>query len=164
MSSPVPIFGTQNVNDDDGPVIDSFLIETDAPPKPILEPIPVPPEITHTRETRLISGTVTLSVTSNSQLLLNGDKNRIAFRIYPYWTAAGTPAPTITDYINLGDDLGAVSNAAINGSTQGVVRLRPIATVGASPYEFNGHTGPIYISPAITLAQPIEVSWIAITL
>lgn len=32
MSNPVPMFGTQDLKDNDGQVIDSFLIETDAPP------------------------------------------------------------------------------------------------------------------------------------
>ena len=46
MSHPYPVFGTQDLTDDDAAVIDSYTIETDAPPdmKSAEQPIPKTPE------------------------------------------------------------------------------------------------------------------------
>jgi hypothetical protein len=156
------MFGTQDLKDDDAKVIDDYLIETDRPPKPITEPIPILPDIEQPRETRLLSGTILLTSGSDPQLILNGDSHRKTFRIWPFWVNGGA-GPGFNDYINLSDDLGAVSNAKINVSTSGIIRLRPVGAVGTSAYEFNDHTGPIYVSPGNALSGPIELTWNAVT-
>lgn len=162
MSNPFPIFGSQNLKDDDAEVIDSYDIETDAPPKPMVEPIPIPTKIELPRPTRLLAGSVLLTTANDPQLLLAADNNRIAFRIWPFWVN-GTPSPAFNDYCVLAEDIGLVANAKANTSTWGTIRLRPIAAVGASPYELNDHTGPIWIAPGNALTGPIELTWMAIT-
>lgn len=164
MSSPLPIFGTQNLHDDDGPVIDSLLVETDSPPnlKMATQPINVPAPIAITRPTRLLTGSLLMTSGSDPQLIINSDPNRVAFHIFAFWVNGGA-GPGFNDYINLSDEQGPVSNAKVNISTMGIIRLRPPGILGASPYEFNGHTGPIYLSPANALSGPIELTWAAVT-
>lgn len=162
MSAPVPIFGTQNVRDDDAAVIDSYDVETDAPPKPILEPIPIPAQLDIPRPTRILAGNIILTSGSLPQQILPADNDRVVLRIYPFWVN-GTPNPGFNDYVSIGEDIGSVSNAQTNLLTWGTLRLRPIAALGASAYEFNEHTGPIWVAPGNALTAPIELSWMAIT-
>src|ERR1700754_52282 len=86
MSEPFPIFGTQNLKDDDGSVIDSFLIETDAPPdlKLAQEPIPViaapsPPKY----RTSVRAGFQILTASMTDPFMLySADLNRLEAKIY----------------------------------------------------------------------------------
>ena len=157
MSSPVPIFGTQDLKDDDGPVIDTLFLETDAPPpiEEAMEPIRIPAPIELPRPTRLFTGTETLNTDSQPIQLVVADADRREFEIVVS-TPAG--AATAADYLNVASELGPVTNAQQTGSGMGVARIRP-----GVPWDFDAHTGPIYISRSTALSQQLEVSWRAVS-
>lgn len=154
MSSPVPIFGSQNVHDDDGQVIDSFLIETDAPPdlSQAIEPIPVPVKEPIKRPTRILSGTEILTQTSTPFMLLPPDSNRLHIRldVFSYATTPGQK-----DYAIAGDENGKVANANM---TQGPFRIRH-----GKGYTIDDHTGALWITPGPIVADNIEVTWSVVT-
>lgn len=154
MSSPFPIFGSQNLHDDDGPVIDSFLVETDAPPKltDAIEPIPVPEKEHINRPTRIFSGTDTLTQLSAPYQLLPADPNRLHIRLDVYSFAT---TPGAKDYIIAGDESGKVANSNM---TQGPFRIRH-----GKGYTIDDHTGALWITPGPILTDNIEVTWSTVT-
>jgi hypothetical protein len=105
VSAPFEPFGSQDKNDDDAAVIDSFFIETDAPPdiKQAMEYEPQealkpPPVIT-----RLLTGDITVSPDWTATLLLPSDAKRksITIRIY-------SPTAIATDGVRFSDERGNI--------------------------------------------------------
>jgi hypothetical protein len=154
MSAPMEIFESQNKKDDDGPVIDSFFIETDAPPDLKQAPISaeqpkldVPKPIT-----RLLTGNTLLDNTFTVQQILPADANRKSVTLSIFSNAAN---PVIaSEYVSVADENGKVLTSSAY-----------ILRHGKDPLTLDGHTGPIYAvsGPGVLPAARIELSWIAIT-
>lgn len=149
MSAPLPIFGSQNLNDDDGAVIDSFLIETDVPPTPVGEPIPPTAAIEIPTFTRTLTGTDVVTTATTTYQLLPADNSRLFIALDVYSQAA---APTIEDYIIWADENNKVNFRMTQGRIRHNKRL-----------ELTGHTGAIWIAPGAAITGPIEVTYWSIT-
>jgi len=102
MSNPVPIFGTQDLHDDDAKVIDDYLIETDAPPnmdaakQPIEQDIHTPIAVTSRLEP---CGELVLTPTMDPVQIFWPDKNRKHCYIRVY-----SPTTVATDGIRFGEN------------------------------------------------------------
>lgn len=158
MSSPVPPFGTADVNDDDGQVIDSFFVETDTPPPlaEAMEPIVVkgPPE--EPKYTRLLGGTETIPAGGQPFRLLTADANRRELQLF---AATPTADATATDYVNVADNVGSVSSALATGSGMGCQRIRPWTVA----WDYDAHTGEVWVAGSNGQTASIELSWRAVT-
>lgn len=154
MSQPYEIFASQNLTDDDGPVIDSFFIETDAPPdmKAATEPIPATTHVQPVTCGRLLTGStsMTLGVFTSPYLFLPADANRKSVVLTAFSSAA---APTaLVEYIQISDENGKVLGTA-------GFNLRP----GKDPVTLSDYTGALWAMPASTITAAIELSWVAVT-
>lgn len=158
MSSPVPMFGTQNLTDDDGQVIDSFLVETDSPPdiKEAIEPIQqLPDKINVPRYTRIMSGIVLfLGGETTPVMLVPFDDNRIKFHLD---VTSAAVAPVFADFVITADEPGKLSNPAAT-STQAGFRVH-----NGKGVDMDEHTGPVWVIPGAAITNAIEVSWRAVT-
>lgn len=156
MSNPVPMFGTQNLSDDDGPVIDSFFVETDAPPdlKDAQEPIVIPARPEVAVPTRLMAGADVLTQTTSAYQLLPADTNRVKLHIdiYSYATTPGQK-----DFVYVADENGKISSM-VNGASSGGFKAR-----FGKGVDLDDHTGAVWIAPGPIVADNIEVSWRAVT-
>ena len=152
MSAPVPMFGTQDLKDDDGAVIDSLLIETDAPPN-LAEAtdtitITAPQEIRPI--TRLITGyQVMASTFSQPMMIAPGDPNRQEMSIRVTSLAA---SPTVEDYVLMADESNKVQTATTSSGIS--ARMR-----NGNEYNLSDHTGPVWIMPNSAITANIEVTW-----
>lgn len=149
MSQPTEIFETQNVRDDDGQVIDSFLIETDAPPpiEEAREPIVVRALPQPKVPSRLMTGEITLNNTWDVVEIFPADINRRSVNIYVY-----SPTSVATDGIRFSDDRGTIA-------TGGMLLHNNTLTLGA-------YTGKLYISASSTTgtaSAPIRFAYWSIT-
>jgi hypothetical protein len=129
MSSPMQMFESQNKSDDDGAVIDSLLIETDAPPnlKDATEPIVVRALESPKKITRIISKDVYLDPAwVQPDLLLPADANRKSLNILVY-----SPTAVLTDGVRFSDEPG---NIRTSGKIQ-----------HGDTIQFTDHTGPMYV-------------------
>lgn len=154
MSQPLP-FETQNTHDDDGQVIDSFFIETDAPAnlpdaqEPILVKFLPEPKPT----TRIISGSFSFNQTDANagnyapMQILVPDANRQDLTIKVY-----SSATTVTDFVFI-----AGENGLLNSQSAGKLRA------GSADFDLSGHTGSVYALPGNALTAAIEISWWATT-
>lgn len=161
MSDLAEIFSTQNLQDDDAAVIDSYLIETDAPPdlKDAVEPIPVPYMPPAPIKTKLITGTQVIDSSYVQPFrMLSQDTNRKSLQILVTGT---NTAVTFNDFLILGTDQ-AVTSAGPQGS-QGLVRVRPQAAFVPTNILLNEHNGAVWVIPGPAIANAIELSWIAVT-
>jgi hypothetical protein len=152
MSQP-EIFSTQNLKDDDAQVLDSFFVETDAPPDlaQLNDPIVVKALQDPKPFTRIISGerTIDPALGWDVQLLLNADTNRQ----YLFMRVESLTA-VVTDGVRVSDDRGTVNSAGIvaHGKT---IQMDP-------------HTGPVYattgnILGSGTASAKVSISWWAVT-
>lgn len=127
MSHPTEPFETQNVKDDDGKVIDDFLIETDSPPdlKELNEPILVKALREPAHITRMFSGDQILDPSWTRTLLLPADANRSSVVVY-----VNSPTAVATDGVRIGDDPGTIltSGKVLHNQT---IELH--------------HNGPVYV-------------------
>jgi hypothetical protein len=162
MSSPVPIFGLQNLKDDDGAVIASFDIEVDAPadvrqatePVEIITPeTPTQPDVPSaaTPATRIISGTELMFGGAAPLQILYADTRRQDLRIDIYSTAG---SPGVNEYVLIGDELAKMSNVMASGTFKGR---------HAKSVDLTYHTGPLFIVPGPSITAAIEISWRATT-
>ncbi len=130
MSAPMEPFESQNKSDDDGAVIDSFFVETDAPPKleGAIEPILVRTLESPRKITRLISKDETIDPSWEPYLVLAADPNRKSLNILVY-----SPTAVATDGIRFSDERGNIrtSGKILHGDT----------------IPFTDHTGPVYALP-----------------
>src|SRR5687768_5417486 len=90
MSQPYEVFGSQNLNDDDGEVIDSFFKEVDAPPNPADAPQPI--TVVHLPEPvkpgRLLTGNQSFTTAFISPVLvLPADAKRKSITLSVFSTA-----------------------------------------------------------------------------
>lgn len=153
MSSPMQPFESQNLKDDDGPVLDSLFIETDTPPdlKALQDPIIVkqlkdPPVIT-----RIVSGELTIDPAKDwgpQQIIVSDARRKYLFM------RVESPTAIATDGFRVSDDQGTVKKSGIvlHGKT---IQMDP-------------HTGTVYVYPASTsqsgiASAPVSISWWAVT-
>jgi hypothetical protein len=129
VSNPYPIFGSQDLKDDDGQVIDSFLIETDAPPdlKDAIEPVSQPTLPTPKKSTRLITSDTTIDPTWDGYQALPADPNRQSITIRVY-----SPTAVATDGVRIASEKSELLTAGkiLHGQDTSV---------------FANHTGAIWI-------------------
>jgi len=142
--------------DDDGKVIDSFFIETDAPAEPQIEAIKQRPLAASIKPTRLLNDTVTLKVGDAPVMLLPADANRKSLTML---MTTPTGSATATDYVNIADNVGNVSLAQQSGVSSGVTRMRAWAT----DHTLVGHTGPVWVSGSFGQTLPLEVTLAVVT-
>lgn len=146
MSHPVEMFGTQNLKDDDGAVIDSFFVETDAPPDmtAATEPIEATPYTPIVVTTKILSQNfLWYPGFSAPYMLLPSDENRRQFHM-----RVTSPTAVATDGIRWGSDISTVKSAGIlfHGQTSGAV---------------DNHTGAIWVwgvAATDTPGSPVPVS------
>lgn len=137
MSYPGPltpdIFSTEDKGANDGAIIDSFLIETDAPPnlKDATEPVDPPATKEIKPLTKLLTRhqLVAISWGLIPISLLNGDAKRhgVGIRVW-------SPTSVATDGVRVASDIGDLA-------TGGVI-LHNQTIPGDS---FNDHTGPVWV-------------------
>lgn len=127
MSHPYEVFGSQDVKDDDGQVIDSFFVETDSPPdvKGAIEPISIPALPEPKKTTRLLTGDITVSEAWTAVQLLPADANRKGINIKVY-----SPTSVATDGVRFSDEPGNILQAG------------KILHGGSTTFDY--HTGPLY--------------------
>lgn len=158
MSYPGPIipevFGTQDKKDDDGQVIDSLLIETDAPPdlKTATQLVDAPETPKIPRPSRLLTGNITLVSTLVSPvMILPADTNRKSVTLSVLSTAASPNA--LVEYVSVADNNGVLN-------TTSAWNLRNAAI----PVTLYDYTGALWVFPATTITAAIELTWVAVTL
>lgn len=149
MSSPTVPFETQNVHDDDGQVLDSFLIETNAPPvlKDAVEPIVVKGVRDVDPITRLFSIEQVIPIDWDVYQILPADANRKNLTIFVY-----SPTAVATDGVRFADERALTRNGAkvLHGNT----------------IDLSGHTGPLYAFPTGTAgaaSAPVALEIWAVT-
>ena len=154
MSSPFEPFGSQDLHDDDGPVIDSFLIETDAPPNPADAPepitvvsLPAPP-----KPGRLLTGSYpfTTATTSPVQILPADAKRRSL--ILRAFSSAASPSAEV-EKLFMADENGKCA------SSSGSFVLRH----NAVPMVLTDYTGAVWVLPGSGLTAAMELTWVAVT-
>lgn len=153
MSSPFEPFGSQNLKDDDGAVIDSLFLETDAPPDPasVPEPITIPALPAVRPTTRLITGYQVMSSAIQQPIpIAPADAERLELTIKVTSTAV---SPTLEDYILLSDE----SSKCVFGTGQSGIASR--FRQNTEPYTLCAHTGPVWIMPNPSISAAIEVTW-----
>jgi hypothetical protein len=139
-------FESQNLKDDDGQVIDSFLIETDAPPplSEALEPIVVKGETKVDKYTRLLSGEVTMGIDWEPVQILPVDATRLDLVLRVY-----SPTAIDTDGIRFSDERGLVR-------TGGKVLHGDMLNLA-------DHTGAVWVIPAGDssglASAPVSIEW-----
>jgi hypothetical protein len=123
-------FETQNVRDDDGSIIDSFLIETDSPPdlKELNEPIIVKALREPAPITRLFTTSQLLEPTWEPFPILPADANRTSLILFVY-----SATEVATDGVRFSDDPGTVRSAG---------RVLHNCTI-----DLSRHTGPLWVIP-----------------
>lgn len=159
MSSPLdtPGFGDLYVGDpadDDGQVIDSFLVEVDTPPTLPQNTQTVLPLDRPKPFSRFLTGTVVLDnntiVAGTAVMILQPDKNRLSVRLdgYSYATTPGQ-----NDYVSVSDE-----PTKAQWPTGGW-RMRH-----GKGHEIDDATNAIWVYPASGIAtNNFEVTWVAVT-
>jgi hypothetical protein len=149
-----PTFVPLNVGDtedDDGQVIDSLLVEVDAPPEPLPD-TSVEPQRSKVRPAKtgkLLTGTMLVLPGWDAIPLLPADPDRDTFRLQVI-------GATATDYILYADDAGKLQNE------QGGFRV--MATVTGNRVDVDNFTGPLWVkAPAANNVAGVYVSWSAVT-
>jgi hypothetical protein len=152
VSHPFEVFGSQNLKDDDGQVIDSLLIETDTPPNPADAPQPITEPALQNPEQwdRLLGTQQIIQIGWDPILLLPADAHRQAVTIYvtSIGTVPGTPIPT--DGIRIADESGKVYNGGriLHGQTISINYKGPLYALG---------TGGVSANAGNTAAVSVEV-------
>lgn len=163
MSSPFPMFADQVPRKDgdfDGNVIDSYDIETDAPPTPIIEPIPVLARPPRLFPTRLFTGYQRFGQNSvvDGTMILPPDVRRVDLKIR---VVSLNATPDIQQYVLIAGDKQNLSLGAVNfGGSVFICRSGVILSM-------DSHTGAVWIAPntpSLLAAEGIEVSWAVTTL
>ena len=158
MSMPFPIFGEANNHDDDGQVIDSLFIETDAPPDlhAAVEPIPIISLHDRPRYDRLDTNTVIFAVGGAPQQILAPDKNRTHLRID---VRSYSGSVVVNDYIVIADEFSKCSSQVMS---QGTARIRPGFNASGG-YNIDDYTGALWAAPGANVSGIIEITYTAVT-
>lgn len=143
---------TGDINDDDADVIKRLTMENAEPPNAQEKPqelgTRIPASERPPRPTRFLTGTMTIGTGNTDPVqILWTDTARMTLLVNVY-------SATATDSIKVMDE--AAKNGSAN-STQMSASLPP----AGSPYNFSGHTGPLYI--AAEAGTAVRVSWVAVT-
>lgn len=157
MSSPVEMFGTQDLKDDDGPVIDSFFKETDAPPDvtKAIEPIPVlqapaKPEY----PTRLKAGFMILTASQSPMQLVPPDPYRLFLTIR---VTSLNATPDLLQYVLVGD-----SSTSITLPDPAARSALAYKARNGHSLSLDAHTGAIWVATNAGIqTEGIEISWIS---
>jgi hypothetical protein len=151
MSQPYEVFGSQDLKDDDGAVIDSLLIETNAPPTPVPEPItvvhlPEPP-----KPGRLLTGYQSFTAPFATPMqVLPADAKRKSITLSVFSEAA-SPAAAV-EFLSVADESGKVG-------TSGAWKLRH----GKDPVTLDGYTGAVWANASPTITAALELTWVSVT-
>ncbi len=150
MSNPYPIFGSQDLHDDDGAVIDSLLIETDTPPNPADAPQPITNPVLQNPEKwdRLLSVQQIVQVGWDAVSVLPSDPKRHSLTIYVNSIGSTPGTPIATDGIRLADDRGNMLQAGrlLHGQTISINYKGPLSVIGTGGVSANdGNTGPVSV-------------------
>jgi hypothetical protein len=155
MSQPYDIFGSQNLKDDDGTVVDSFFIETDAPPdlKQAVEPVDAVPNDNPIRCGRLLTGSLSMNLATfvTPTQVLPADPNRKSVVLQVFSSAASPNA--YVECVEISDENGKVSGSS-------GFNVRQVA----GPITLDGYTGAIWAMPGYGITAAIELTWVAVTL
>lgn len=157
MSQPLDFFSTANLEDDDGQVIDSLLVEVDNPPdlREAVEPITIPETVVPTPVTRLIGGYIQFPQTTGAPtMLLQADKNRKSLHLRCLSSSA---TPSVADSVFISDELSKIQYVSGPGTS-----ATPIYN-GVS-VSLDEHTGALWAAPAPTLSGSITLTWVAVTI
>jgi hypothetical protein len=129
-----PRLNTGDPNDDDGPVIDSLLIEVDNPPEPLPDASvdPQRSEVRPRKTGRLLTLTHTLLPGWDPVQVGWADPDRKTFRIQ----VVGT---TTTDFVRFADDASKLSSDT--------TCARVYASAAGTRIDLDNHTGPIWVKP-----------------
>jgi hypothetical protein len=153
LSQPFEVFGSQDLKDDDGAVIDSFFVETDAPPNPADAPqpitvlsLPTPP-----KPGRLLGGNQSFTTAFTSPVLvLPADAKRKSITLSVLSSAASPAA--LVEYLSIADESGKCGTSA-------GWNLRH----GKDPVTLIDYTGAIWAYAPTTLTAAIELTWVSVT-
>jgi hypothetical protein len=156
MSAPIAdeTFGLLHVGDtkdDDAQVVDSFLIETDAPPPLVIEAIDTAPLVKPKPATVLRTGSVLLALPAAAWApykVMVADINRQELRLEGFSSLA---APTFEDYALVAYDPGLLT-------AQSGYRLRH-----GEKLTLDSHTGDLYVLINPLATGTFEVSWVGVT-
>jgi len=149
VSAPMEPFESQNVHDDDGQVLDSLFLETDAPP-PLAdaqEPIVVKAVIDAPPITRMFSIEQVIPVDWDVYQILPSDVKRKNLTIFVY-----SPTSVATDGIRFADERALARNGG---------KVLHNGTI-----DLSGHTGPLYIlptGPAGVASAPVAIQVWSVT-
>ena len=152
MSAPYPPFGSENVTDDDGQVLDSFFVETDNPPDLRLaqEPIPILPRVTPEYPTKLFTGFQVIFANTDPFRLFQADVRRVDGKIY---VASLNATPDLNQYVYVSEQRSAIPPSALSGN---VLRARPGKSI-----DIESHSGELWVmgNPGIAV-EGVEITWI----
>lgn len=149
-------FETQNLNDDD-PIVMDELVKTTSAPADIhgaIEPVVKPTDYRPKAATRALTSTVRIPTVANGgqvQRITSEDLNRATCKLRGYSKAT---TPSFDDYVIVADDPGKIAS----GSVQAANILRHNQTL-----DWDGHTGPIFITPGPATTDIFEVTAWGIT-
>lgn len=155
MSDPYPIFGSQNLHDDDGAVIDSFFVAVDNPPDLRLgeQPITVPEVVEPVEPTRLITGYRLMTAGDRPLMVLPADARRVGLNLRAISTFA---TPTYNDSVFVADDQSKLGYIAGDAS-----QARPL--INTHSLDLDNHTGAVFATPGPNVQGPILLMWTATT-
>lgn len=155
MSDPYPIFGSQDLHDDDGAVIDSFFVEVDNPPdlRMMEEPISIPTEVEPVEPTRLITGYQVFAAAGLPIMVLPADARRVGLNLR---CVSQFATPNFNDCVFIADDQGKLSYVA-GPSAQAVPLVNNHAT------DMDKHTGAVFAVAGPNIQGPVMLMWTATT-
>ncbi len=140
MSHPTPMFGTQNINDDDAVVIDSYTQEINNPPdmESAEQPIPPTPADPIPVTTKIITGEIILRPGWDPVQILTDDKNRLQLHIR---VISATSVATDGIRIASTKDQARTGGRIMSGQTSGAI---------------DNHTGAVWVYGATLTDTPIS--------
>lgn len=152
---PMPL-NTGDIKDDDADIMDRMLDEQPDPGVPAAIETAEPRFPRVPVATRTLTGTERFTAGGDSIKLMNRDPYRQSLKFFLNSSAAGTPAPD--DKILIAQDNAAIEAGSRRGATL-------ISLYNAQvPIDWSGHTGEVWVKiPTGFAANPIDVSWVAIT-
>ncbi len=155
MSQPMLPFESQNLHDDDGPVLDSLFIETDSPPdlKMAVQPVPANPDENPKAPGRLLTGNLSLTTAFTAPtLILPADPNRKSVVLTATSNGPGVIATQISATGNVVARpafLKSVTLASTDGVTSGVGKLEVR----------DGSGGAVLLT--LRVAQDVTTEWVS---
>lgn len=158
MSHPYPTFGSQDLHDDDGPVLDLLLTDSHEPAdiKGAIAPIEVQGPITPTNPSRLFAFSQYLSTAGNTtdiRQLLSADPNRKTCKVRANYVSTAGLTLIIADERTKLAGVANWASLADAGSTGLFIASPMVATAGVPDIDLDGHTGALWIAGVRTLTS-----------